>query len=348
MTRCVLIALWFLAISSEVDASCGYADDERLRNFCRLAEYDNKIIPMSVLRTLDYALKREGMFLGVGVIDNTPAEVFTSEFFIRPELQYKNNANGGNSDSPLIVGGFTFIPNPESVEQSALLVGATAGYSFRFIHAERRFFEVGVSALELVGVKKNIGINETNISTCSKNHIDGGIFLDACISKQRVQKQISHDEKLNIDYSISRIGTFAERHQVKAAVTLRDYRTLDYTHKQYLFKLNTILDSSQAINLEVGFGEPVLNKLVLRQHLSARYSLSLYGIPFEINWGKSYLDGSRILGERRRDIFEQFGVVKQFSKCCAVYIGVNKNSSTVSHFSYVEPVINVSFQSWQF
>ncbi|MDC3340513.1 hypothetical protein OAV54_01945 [Planktomarina temperata] len=346
-TKPVWLSIFTLMAASPAVGAC-YVDgvQNKLANFCALDKIQGATIDVRTLELIDYKLKLEGSFNGLGLPTGVAASTTSKSAY--PILSYSDNINGGNSPEPLVLGNLSFDGEKELYRREGILVGGGAGFSGRYIHDEGRYLNYGVNASYAHSSKYGIGVATTSANVCSVNHIKNWWFFNACANTSRVRKDITDDTNNNISLVSSKVYTSGENAYSEASAGVNRYFAESYNQNQIVLGYDTIHPNGVYSAIDVTFGESVENQIAAKMSFGAKIITQVANKRLTLSASYADSDGGILLGFERRDETYSISASYPLWRGLTASVGYRTTDSTIDYFDVSTPTFDIQFSSYNF
>lgn len=345
------IAVWFLLnhliTTTPATAAC-YSENSRnrLANFCAVNKLKGSEISVKNLEFINQQLNLEGFSTNLGFPKQV--SVNTVNTSLNPIFFYTENLNGGNSPEPLVLGGLSLDGETELHRKEGFVAGLSAGLSGRYIHAEGRYLDYGISTSSAHNPKHGLDIASTNANFCSINHIKNWWYLDACAHTSRLRKDITDNVSSNISLISSKMYVSSKNTHSEASFGINRYFAETYSQNQVLLGFETIHSSGVYSSADVTLGEFIKNELSTRLALRARITNQIAQKPLTLSFSYAYADGSLLLGFKRSDETYEISASYPIWNRIKIGIGYKLTDSTINYFDIDTPTFSIQFPSLTF
>jgi hypothetical protein len=346
-TKPVWLSIFTLMAASPAVGAC-YVDgvQNRLANLCALDKIQGATIDVRTLELIDYKLKLEGSFNGLGLPTRVAASTTSKSAY--PILSYSDNINGGNSPEPLVLGNLSFDGEKELYRREGILVGGGAGFSGQYIHDEGRYLNYGVSASYAHSSKYGIGVATTSANVSSINHIKNWWYLDVHANTSRMSKDITDDKSSNLTVVTSKVYSSGDNTYNEASFGVNRYFAESYNQNQLVLGYDTIHPNGVFSAVDVTFGESVKNQLASKMSLRAKVIIKLADKPLTVSASYADADGGRLLGFARSDETYSISATYNLWSNLTASVGYRTTNSTIDYFDVNTPTFGVQFSSFEF
>jgi hypothetical protein len=337
-------ALWIafcLASPTFAGATCSANTEERLQNFCKLNQVNNKVTPLAELQNLDFSLRREGFSSGLNLGLNEQLGRFSHRLSVSPLLYYSRNANGGVPKGKLELGGLALTPNESGIQKGAMLYGASLSYQSRLVYAERKYVDFEAYKALALTYDASLRVDSEGAAICSRNHADYWIFVDLCYRHGIERKSLLTNHSDALDLSVSKIFSINDSTFSKSSFSRINYWEAGYRQAQYAVKYDWLNSKGADFSLEYLFGDGVYQAQTLRRKVSLNASLEALGAPIGLNYSRQVFSGGFVFGYPRHDVVDLILMSIQLTPRIYPYMGMRRSLSNISYFSYREPIVGV-------
>jgi hypothetical protein len=320
--------------------------DTRLRTFCVAETLEGNTVTLGDALLLDTLLKREGFAAGLGLPNQV--ERHSSQAFVSPVLDYNSNINGGNPDRALVLGALTFNGDEALVRRDGIVAGAAMGVNGRRIYGDGDYLDYGLSASYAYSPEHDMGIARASAYLCSRNHIAGQWYGEACGDVSRLVRDLDAETTRGVSFGATNLFTTGNGAFHSASFGIRRHYTEDYQQNQLQLSWNTVRSSGPYTSLRLSFGEALPNQLVTRSAVSATLGTTLFDRALTATMSYSYADGGRLLGFERNDTTSSININYAVTPNLALNVGYSEVDSSIDYFSEDEPVVSIQFVPLRF
>jgi hypothetical protein len=169
-------------------ATCvSHSPNERTHNVCIVSSMNNASLTQKQYDQIVTQLRLSGNMLGDIGLAEYPSFF---NFNLRPVVKWDSNANGGNPNKPLTLGGFTFTGDETFNQKPGLLAGLAASISARRVIREGSFIDVNSYITVTQPINYYLTVLEHGYTVCGKIGLVRNFFFDHCYSQNSIEKKI--------------------------------------------------------------------------------------------------------------------------------------------------------------
>ena len=274
--------------------------------------------------------------------------IFSTNRAFYPIITYSDNINGGNLFQTIQLGGLTFEGEEEAKAKSGLLIGGGIFLGIKKQYGIGRYLDVRMNAsLSVAPTHDWLSIRDESIIACSKNHLKGWVFFDACAHWGHNKRQYIDEINKSLSVSLSRL--FISRKVFNESIfTIKKHISNEYHQMQGIFALNSLLPNGYKTNFSMVLGEPVTDLISLNYSLSLAVSKYIKRKPLRLSLNQTHYDGGKFLGVDREDTTQQISISYPIHNRFNIALGYTRNISSISSFSHNGPHIEISFPARSF
>lgn len=343
----VLLLICGLIAPHTVYASCLNPNaDTRLRTYCVAETLVGNVASLNDAMLFDTLLKREGFSSGLGLAN--PVDIRTTQTFVAPVLDYSNNINGGNPNSPLVLGGLTFTGDSANLRLEGVVAGFAAGFNGRKVYGSGDYLDYAVSARYVYSPQHRIGTARSSANVCSRNHIANRWYVDACGDTTRLVRDLASETNSGLSLSTAKLLTTGNGAYHSTSIGVRRYYAEEYQQNQVQLGWSTLLNRGVYTSFNLSFGEAVPNQLAQRRSLNATIGITVFERALTATAAYSYADGGRLLGFERDDTTRSLTLNYALDANLSVTVGYRTVGSSLDYFSEREPIVSVQFATIRF
>ena len=274
---------------------------------------------------LKRVLVRQGHYLdggGVGVVYR--------DISVRPVLAYDPNLNGGVWKDRIDLGWIVLWTDPAMQARAGWTLGAEVAAELRLAYGPGRFLQVAGQIGAAHAPEQDLTTAQARLSVCSRNHLAGWTFLDACLAQGRAKRSLGTSTSPTGRVAVSHIfGLAGGQHEVAFGINRA--------------KRSRVVQNSADLALE-----SVWNRVVTRFGVTLGQDLATTAsevarIEADLRWlanGRKIGVGlwvgqtneTRFLGMRREDTAYGVSLTRDLAQGFSLKLEATKTRSTVDFF----------------
>ena len=329
-----------LLLAPQKASACAAAGDERLQSYCMFQSFHNRLVSTAELDFFNFKLWGQGY-------SNTPhtqKEIRNQIDFINSvNLSYSDNINGGNPHGDLTLGTLTFTGDPDLEKKSGLLANLEIGLSGRLIYDEGRYLDYAASTTLASSIDGLNSITSNKIGICSQNHIVAWWYVDVCLLRQEIQKEITQESIWRQSIAVSKISNFSDFYFAKYTFGYSLINNDIFEQDQYFAEIESIGFNGYGSRVRVTYGEAVPGELAQKLIIDGTVSINIDEAPLAIGLSYSEAEGGSFFGYDRNENSYSVSASYPVRDNLVISIGYSVIDSSIDYFDNQSPTVNLQF-----